>query len=155
VDSVVQRQPEDPAGLPPEVGTTIPAAQAELARAVQIANLTNDPLRHVLDSLSVSLGALHRLFVDGGQMIAQTMRQPIDQALIVDRLGSEAARAMDARADGRSLRSSSGRRFPPGLERAATDSRRNFRRSAVGSIPATIGIDRAIFDISRSKPLSA
>lgn len=99
MDPVTQKQPEGPADLAPAVGATVRAAQAELARAVQIANLTGDPLRHVLESLSVFIAALHRLLVDGNLTIAETMRQPIDQVAIVDRLGKEAARVMNAHAE--------------------------------------------------------
>jgi len=54
----------------PDLDKTIEAAQAELARAVQICSLRNDPLRHPLEALSATLGAMHRIFADGSRAVA-------------------------------------------------------------------------------------
>jgi hypothetical protein len=75
VDTVIRPPPEQPNGLPHEVGARIRAAQDELARTVQIANLTNDPLRHVLEGLATHLGAQHRLSVETVLTLSQTLRE--------------------------------------------------------------------------------
>ena len=56
--------------IAPDLDKTIEAAQAELARAVQICSLRNDPLRHPLEALSATLGAMHRIFADGSRAVA-------------------------------------------------------------------------------------
>jgi hypothetical protein len=65
----------DAGRLAPETGDEISAAQAELDRALQIANLTNDPLRYVLSAMSAHQRAMHRLFVDGGLTLTQAISE--------------------------------------------------------------------------------
>jgi len=89
---------EGVAGLAPESVEAARKAHEELARAVQIAKLTNDPLRPVLEGLSAYMEALHYLLVDSCAVITRAVRQPINEAVIVDRLGKEAARIMNAHA---------------------------------------------------------
>ena len=81
MDTVIHSEVVPPT-LAPEVEPTIRAAQEELARAVQVAGLTNDPLRHALLGLSAHLGAMHRLFVDGSLTLSRAIddaRRPISK----------------------------------------------------------------------------
>jgi hypothetical protein len=87
-----------PASLAPEVGDTIREAEAAIARAVQVANLTNDPMRHVLEALSAHLRATHRLFADGSLTLSAAIRQAEQPAVLSpekqDRLIHQATQAV-------------------------------------------------------------
>jgi hypothetical protein len=83
-----------PTALDPEsVGEAIRHAQAELERSVQQANLSKDPLRLPLGALSVTLGALHQLFIanveqsrsmaeDLNRRATEIARHPIDPKVL-------------------------------------------------------------------------
>ena len=65
-----------------EAGAAVRAAQDALNEQVRRGALTNDPLRHYLEAMSVALGAMHKMFVDGTLTIAEAVEeakpQPVD-----------------------------------------------------------------------------
>jgi hypothetical protein len=65
-----------------EASAAVRAAQDALDEQVRRGALTNDPLRHYLEAMSIALGAMHKMFVDGTLTIAQAVEdakpQPID-----------------------------------------------------------------------------
>ena len=56
--------------------------QDALNEQVRRGALTNDPLRHYLEAMSVALGAMHKMFVDGtltiAEAVAEAKPQPVD-----------------------------------------------------------------------------
>lgn len=79
LDSVMD---QPPANSVPESGDAIRSARDKLTQTAQIAHLTNDPMAPFVDALSTTLGALHRLFVDGTRTLDATLkaaRQPMDR----------------------------------------------------------------------------
>ena len=65
-----------------EAGAAVRAAQDALNEQVRRGAVTNDPLRHYLEAMSVALGAMHKMFVDGTLTIAAAVEeakpQPVD-----------------------------------------------------------------------------
>ena len=86
--------------LAPELGEMIRAAQAQIDRSVLEGKLLEDPIRFPLAALSTTLGALHRLFVDGTLTLSRTLdaaRQPIGEERLAA-LERAAVRGADRRA---------------------------------------------------------
>ena len=63
-----------PAAVEPNIDEIIRVAQEEMARAVQLGGLHNDPIRYTFAALLEHLRALQRVLVDGGQTIADNVR---------------------------------------------------------------------------------
>jgi hypothetical protein len=65
-----------------EASAAVRAAQDALNEQVRRGALTNDPLRHYLEAMSVALGAMHKMFVVGTLTIAEAVEeakpQPVD-----------------------------------------------------------------------------
>jgi hypothetical protein len=61
--------------LAPETGTVLRTAQEALQQEASKAEAVNDPTGPTLRALSVTLGAMHRLFVDGALTIATQIEQ--------------------------------------------------------------------------------
>lgn len=78
--------------LAPEVGEVVREARAAFARAEQKAELGNDPLRYVLQALSLHLDAQHKLYVDGNLTLTEQIKrgQKPDVKEIAEALAAEA-----------------------------------------------------------------
>lgn len=76
----------------PEVGEVVREARAAFTRAEQKAELGNDPLRYVLQALSLHLDAQHKLYVDGNLTLAEQIKrgQKPDVKEIAEALATEA-----------------------------------------------------------------
>jgi hypothetical protein len=61
--------------MAPEVAEVVREARAAFTRAEQKAELGNDPLRYVLQALSLHLDAQHKLYVDGNLTLAERIKQ--------------------------------------------------------------------------------
>ena len=65
-----------------DASAAVRAAQDALNEQVRRGALTNDPLRHYLEAMSIGLGAMHKMFVDGTLTIASAIEaakpQPVD-----------------------------------------------------------------------------
>jgi len=86
--------------LAPELAETIRAARAQIERSILEGRLQEDPIRYPLAALSTTLEALHRLFVDGSQTIAENVRlaqKPISDGDLA-RLENAAVTGADRRA---------------------------------------------------------
>ena len=56
-----------------DASAAVRAAQDALNEQVRRGALTNDPLRHYLEAMSIGLGAMHKMFVDGTLTIASAV----------------------------------------------------------------------------------
>lgn len=94
---------------------TVREAQAELARAVQRGHLTDDPIRHVLEALALTLGALQEITETAGSEMEARVARICDQvtaagvqqaetvkttaASVISRAGEWSAERLKAAAD--------------------------------------------------------
>lgn len=69
-----------------EASAAVRAAQDALNEQVRRGALTNDPLRHYLEAMSIALGAMHKMFIDGTLTIAQAVEQAKPQPVDNDTL---------------------------------------------------------------------
>lgn len=90
------------ASLTPEASDAIRAAQEALQAEAGKAELVSDPIAGTLRALSLMLGGLHKLFIDGtaalGRQIEDSQRQPVGDADLRWAIGAAATgekRAME------------------------------------------------------------
>src|SRR5206468_11065839 len=57
-------EPDQPQGLAPEIGVSVQVLQAEIERAIQVSNLSDQDLGAVLKTQSALVGLLYRMLTD-------------------------------------------------------------------------------------------
>lgn len=79
---------------------TIQAAQTALERSVQLGRLTNDPLRHPLEALSITLGAFRDIVAGASERAEATVTAALDGAVLqLDQASERANKDAHSRAE--------------------------------------------------------
>jgi hypothetical protein len=83
-----------------EASAAVRTAQDALAEQARRGALTNDPLRHYLEAMSIGLGAMHKMFVDGTLTIARAIEEAKPQPVDHDTLRFAVIQGIKAHASG-------------------------------------------------------